>query len=363
MRKFQLLVSGLCLFAFAGCTGEPTSQPNAYLDNPEAADFALDDGGKADSVAARLALIMTDTMFLDAEHLIDAPLIQGALDESVYGSRSWLADEMIGDETFAEVLVRVAQDQKISPLVILARLQIEQSLVSRIERPSDHTVDRALGCGCHDGQSCYSRFLGLENQILCSAETFRELYDASVDGSGQWQEGKRRKTLDNYYITPASHATAALYAYTPWALPGRGGNWLTRQITLKIAGHLDIVEGFTGAACEDSLGCQFDHGDEATFCLHDAFWVPGPSICSASCHGFCDDQAGYAPTFCAALNDKDLGVCLPRAHSINRQCADGDLVSVSADRYIGTSDAADATATVCAPEWLVSALIKSPTAE
>ena len=34
-------------------------------------------------------------------------------------------------------------------------------------------------------------------------------------------------------VTPANHATASLYAYTPWVLVGRGGNWLVWNISKK----------------------------------------------------------------------------------------------------------------------------------
>ena len=32
-------------------------------------------------------------------------------------------------------------------------------------------------------------------------------------------------------------ATAALYAYTPWVLVGRGGTWLVWNVTKKYANH------------------------------------------------------------------------------------------------------------------------------
>lgn len=348
--------------ALAACADAPAAEAPSYLDHPEAAEFAALDDGKADGSSAGLALIMTEAMFLDRAGLVDAARIQAELEDNVYGTRSWLADEKIGDETFAEALTRVAREYALSPLLILARLQIEQSLVSRVERPADRTVDRALGCGCHDGQACFDRFLGLENQLRCAAETFRKLYDMSVDGSGWWRKGKTHKTLDGVRVTPASHATAALYAYTPWALPGRGGNWLIRQLTLKMAAHMGIAEGFTGTPCTDGGACQFDHRDaDGGLCLHDVFWVPGPSTCSVSCEGFCDDKSGHATTFCAQIggpdSDKPFGLCLSRAHTLNRQCArDAGTVAVKAARFLGESGAVEATTTVCAPAWLAPAI-------
>jgi hypothetical protein len=348
--------------ALVACADSPAADAPAYLDHPEAAELAALDDGKADGSGAGLALIMTDAMFLDPSGHVDAARVQAELEDNVYGTRSWLADEMIGEETFAEALTRVSREHGLSPLLVLARLQIEQSLVSRVERPADRTVNRALGCGCHDGQACFDRFLGLENQLRCAAETFRKLYDMSVDGSGWWRKSKAHKTLDGVRVTPVSHATAALYAYTPWALPGRGGNWLIRRLTLKMAAHMGIFEGFTGTPCADGGACQFDHRDVVGgLCLHDAFWEAGPSTCSVSCEGFCDDKGGHATTFCAEVgrltSDKPFGLCLSRAHTLNRQCArDAGTVAVKAARFLGESGATEAEATVCAPAWLAPAI-------
>ena len=47
------------------------------------------------------------------------------------------------------------------------------------------------------------------------------------------RKGKTGRTLDPRSVTPANHATASLYAYTPWVLVGTGGTWLAWNVTRK----------------------------------------------------------------------------------------------------------------------------------
>ena len=51
-------------------------------------------------------------------------------------------------------------------------------------------------------------------------------------------KGLPKDTLDYYRIVPESHATAALYAYTPWVLQGSGGTWLAWSIARQFDRHV-----------------------------------------------------------------------------------------------------------------------------
>jgi hypothetical protein len=148
-----------------------------------------------------------------------------------------LASESIDGVPAAEVIVDVAAAEGINPLILIARMQVETSLVSKAVRPTQHMIDRALGCGCPDGGSCSSSFRGLAGQLQCGAHTLRRWYDASIDGSGEWRKGHSKRTLDPRTVTPANHATATFYAYTPWVLVGRGGTWLAWNVTRKFLRH------------------------------------------------------------------------------------------------------------------------------
>ncbi len=56
-----------------------------------------------------------------------------------------------------------------------------------------------------------------------------------------------RRTLDPRPITPKNRAPASLYAYTPWVLVNRGGNWLVWSVTRKYVRHA-IAKGLLPAA-------------------------------------------------------------------------------------------------------------------
>ena len=62
-------------------------------------------------------------------------------------------------------------------------------------------------------------------------------YQGSIDGDAEWVAGRGRRTLDKIWVVPGNHATASLYAYTPWVLRGSGGNWLVWNVTRKMERH------------------------------------------------------------------------------------------------------------------------------
>jgi hypothetical protein len=179
---------------------------------------------------------ISDVFFLDTEALSEQG-IQLFLERSPYG-RSWLADYQIDGHKASTIIRQVSSLKGLNPILLLSRMQVEASLISSISYPDQYLIDRAMGCGCPDGRACERRYLGLKNQISCAAQKFRELYDKSVDGSGWWRKGLSNNTLDHYQIVPVGHATAALYAYTPWVLKGSGGTWLAWRTAKLFQQHI-----------------------------------------------------------------------------------------------------------------------------
>lgn len=101
--------------------------------------------------------------------------------------------------------------------------------------------------------------------------------------------------------------------------------------------------GFVGDACESAEDCG-RWGDDGYFC-HEA------GFCTTTCEGYCPDRSGYASTFCIDdPNEFERGVCVQQVDGRNADCS---LVPGSApeerDRFIGASEAPEATANVCAP--------------
>lgn len=226
-----------CALALVGCVaGEEEEGPQG---SDEPADYEPVTGsGKADGVPLSFSQndVVGDDLFLD-DGSFTVGEIQDFFEQSPYGNRSWLADYSANGKSAAEIVYDAATAEGIHPMMLIARMQVEASLVSKTATPSQSRINAALGCGCPDGGSCSTAFKGLEKQLSCGAHTMRRWYDASVDGEGQFRKGKATRTLDPKTVTPVNHATASLYQYTPWVLVGRGGNWLVWNVTKKYVRH------------------------------------------------------------------------------------------------------------------------------
>lgn len=210
-------------------------------------DFVVDpDDGKGDGVAAVFDMnnVLTDRLLEDSTS-ISVDEMQAFFEQTPYGTRSWLASHTVNGIPASQLVIDAALAENIHPLVLVARMQTETSLVSKTSKPTQRMIDRALGCGCSDGGTCSSTYKGLDKQLLCGAATLRRWYDASIDGSGQWRRGVSRRTLDPKTVTPQTHATATLYAYTPWVLVGRGGTWLAWNVTRKYVRHAEAQDWIT----------------------------------------------------------------------------------------------------------------------
>lgn len=232
MRHRLLLVLGLAAVLVNGCAAEIETDPGDEF------DYSTESDGKSDGSSFNQHNILSDELFT-AAGAMSAADVQTFFESSPYNNRSWLADYQVNGVSAAQLIVDAAEAQQIHPLMLIARMQVEASLVSKTVKPSQTRVDKALGCGCPDGGGCSSSFRGFGPQMQCGAETLRKWYDASIDGSGQWRQGVSRKTLDPRTVTPANHATASLYAYTPWVLVGSGGNWLVWNVTRKYVRHAE----------------------------------------------------------------------------------------------------------------------------
>lgn len=219
----------------AGCAEELPSEP--YADHEELADLEPFDDGKGDGLASfNMNDVYADAFLTDVDS-IDAVELQAFFEDSPYGNRSWLANATINGVTAAEAIVAAAQAEGINPLVLVARMQVESSAVSKTAAPTKARQDKALGCGCPDGGGCASQYKGLDKQFSCAAKILRKWYDASIDGTAPFRVGVSKKTLDPKTVTPKTHATASLYMYTPWVLVGRGGTWLVWNVTKKYVKH------------------------------------------------------------------------------------------------------------------------------
>jgi hypothetical protein len=229
----------LVLITLISCGGEVGPEVGPYTDHDESSDFdEVTFDGKADGIlnSFNRENIMADHIFVN-DTMINADQLQQFFERSPYNNRSWLADHRVGGLRAADLIIAGSREKGINPIVMVARMQVEKSLVSKTSRPSDRSVNYAFGCGCPDNQACNPQYRGLDKQVACAANTLRKHYDGSVAGTGAWRKGRARRTLDPISVTPRNHATASLYAYTPWVLEGRGGNWLVWNITRRYLKH------------------------------------------------------------------------------------------------------------------------------
>lgn len=104
---------------------------------------------------------------------------------------------------------------------------------------------------------------------------------------------------------------------------------------------------WVGSLCQQDSHCGFSSGGERGACQA----LPQDGMCVMSCEGYCPDKSGKATTFCVSLDGGRSGACLPRAHSLNSNCADiPGTLALELDRHIGRSGASRASRTVCFPE-------------
>lgn len=292
----------------AGCD-TPASGRGDLGSHEEPSDFDPVDDGKFDGPLAVFDadLLLEDAVFTNAEALT-AAAVQDLLEQSPYGRRSFLADETIDGRPFSDVLVEVAEAHGINPVMLLVRLQVAQSLVSKSTRPAQHAVDFALGCGCPGGgKSCDPQFAGLEAQLQCGAGILRKHYDGSAAGTGAWRQGIAKKSQDGVTVTPGNDATASLYAYTPWVLEDTGGNWLVWNVTRKYVSAL-IDRGTWNAGDDEPMdepmagSCVSHCGSESAVAQGDG----GSCFCDEACieHGDCCDDFG------AVCNGEGGGECV-----------------------------------------------------
>lgn len=114
------------------------------------------------------------------------------------------------------------------------------------------------------------------------------------------------------------------------------------RVLPKLNGAAPQPSPFIGTACTTNAQCAFTGGR-----CHAA------GFCTQSCAGACPDQSGAAPTFCIAdpaATSAVAGICVSKAAVQNNQCASlPGTAKADVARFVGSSGAAAATATVCKP--------------
>ncbi|WP_205704090.1 carboxypeptidase regulatory-like domain-containing protein, partial [Candidatus Chloroploca sp. Khr17] len=204
----------------------------------------------------------------DREYLSDTSVTITQVQTFLEARGSFLRSYRLPDNRLAsQAIVEESLRNQINPVQILARLQMEQGLISATN-PTQNQLDYALGYGCPDTAGCDQQYKGFDRQILAATLTLRA-YLQEIDTNGQtrsgWAPGRTKQTSDPLSVTPANRATAALYTYTPWVGEGGGGhvgfggNYLFWILYYSYAQAFDLAppidNGLTEVICDDQSAC------------------------------------------------------------------------------------------------------------
>jgi hypothetical protein len=261
---------------------------------------------------------------------LDAAAIQQFLQQTPYGSASFLATYAANGLGAAAAVALAARRYALNPLVFLVRAQMDQGLIGASEYPSSAPrVEYAFGCGCTAPDACDPGYAGFDVQVDCLGAALRDDLDAiAATGRtvGGWGPGLTGATSDGVQVTPSDDSTAALYQYTPVVAAGKaGGNWLFWNLWQKYAaaiGYGGPADGGTGPtawigdACLGSGVCRYD-GTKGTC----ATQFPG-GLCTLACSQSCPSRPAQAQTFCADFGQQG-GFCLAVCNPNVPQCRTG----------------------------------------
>ncbi|HNY09965.1 MAG TPA: hypothetical protein PKK26_00095 [Candidatus Wallbacteria bacterium] len=160
------------------------------------------------AAAAANNSVISDDEFTNSEFLT-----KEELEKLLTDMGSPMAQEYDGIKP-ADVIIEVAKENNVNPLVILATLQKEQGLVQTKKKITKSRLDWAMGVGVYDDNSHNQAYKGFKKQITGAAHTFRKNFDAGVSALAS-KVAKMKINYGKDSITPANAATYSLYAYTP----------------------------------------------------------------------------------------------------------------------------------------------------
>lgn len=115
----------------------------------------------------------------------------------------------------AEVIMEVAKENKINPLVILATMQKENGLVQTKKKITKFKLDWAMGVGVYDNGKMNQAYKGFKQQITGAADTFRKNFDKGMELIGAKKSTKLSINFGKASFSPTNAATYSLYSYTP----------------------------------------------------------------------------------------------------------------------------------------------------
>lgn len=169
--------------------------------------------------------LMTDEEFIDYDYLT-----KDQIQEFLEQKGSILAKRIEG-KLFSEEVIKATKKYEVNPLLLLARAQVEQGLVSETKE-NKRKLSRVMGYGCLDNGITLRKGLGFSEQIENCARILKKHYDAFEKGAVVIVDGSKKAKVE-----PRNRATFSLLKYTPWT--SNGGNSLFRKVYDNYKTQLD----------------------------------------------------------------------------------------------------------------------------
>jgi len=140
---------------------------------------------------------------------------------------------------YSDYIYETSQKYGINPVVMLATMQKEQSLIGmKSTTDASKKIERAFGCGISDNKNKdITLYLGFDKQVDCAGNTLKKWYDDGLTKAPTKMPvngGKINQQVNNA-------ATYSLYKYTPYtSISGAGGNLLFFNVYKQIKSEIGI---------------------------------------------------------------------------------------------------------------------------
>lgn len=163
------------------------------------------DGWTGPPVPFPPGMVITDSNYL-ASGSMSAGAIQAFLNAQTGSLKSYSGPDHDGvSKTAAQMIAEASSAWGVSPKVVLATLQKEQSLISR-SSPSQYAMDWAMGCGKAESYTIAS-YKGFGMQVWQGARVL-------IKNRAGWRSGSMLP-IDGTAVYPSNASTYSLYRYTP----------------------------------------------------------------------------------------------------------------------------------------------------
>jgi len=203
--------------------------------------------------------LVDDTQFLDASSMSHASIqsFLNARGGALANYSSWSGRDN-ATVSAAQIIYEAAYDYGVSPKVILATLQKEQSLVTS-KNPAASQYNFAMGYGCPDSTGCGSSYSGFYNQVDNGTWQLRYNFERARGNNTWWRNSSSYACggATRYYSTGLYQgrtvtfldeagygyktfrlngaASASLYCYTPHAYPGSSQYYYSGSYNFVVA--------------------------------------------------------------------------------------------------------------------------------